>query len=662
MARRFPLIRRVAIWSALIATIAVLSIVLWPTQLPDNLTSLSGPRLVRVEHQGQQLGVKELYFPGQLSHSGIPFDATIRAHWTIQVPEDAPPWGLWIERPEYASRTLWDGKLVAETGHFDGTLRSEQPVLAFLPPTTGTTDHALDFELRGAFGRGGVVGRIVHGPLVEINRAAWRVEAQRVALVIILGSLAILQLAIASRRQWRPVNAFFGLFCVCAASYIFLRSDMGATWMNDALLSIRLRRVATAWIGPAAVAFVVTFSRPRLPRWAGAFLATAALASVIALMIPMNYLPVLETALDIGLIVCCVAFMVIVLPISVKHRHGGTLLAAATLVPLVVGVLSEVIVTNGLGTGGSQLFPTLLTFTVGATAAIMVRDIEVSERHHNLVESSVDAIITIDRSGRITDANPAAVTLFQREPVGSPLLDWVMHDDQPIVRAHFMPSEHRSDRAEFRFRGHRDLVVESVGTALERGAMLLVLRDVTRRRKLDQGLLLAARMETVAVLVGGIAHDFNNMLGTLLAHVGFLQMFSGTHPRIKKRLERMETTIERASLLTRRLLALSGGTTAALTTTDLRSVMLSAAELVEPTLSDRVNLHIDIPDELLHIAASPADLEHVLVNLLVNARDAVDRHGDIRFSARPFHTDRGVEGVVCLIEDDGTGVPIDLRA
>jgi signal transduction histidine kinase/CheY-like chemotaxis protein len=274
----------------------------------------------------------------------------------------------------------------------------------------------------------------------------------------------------------------------------------------------------------------------------------------------------------------------------------------------------------------------------------------------------VDGLVVVDAEGRIADWGPAAAAVLGADPASANLIAHVHADDRPIARAHLARSADREDRADFRIVvGERDRVIESVGRPHPGGAAQLVLRDVTQRRSLDQGLLHAARLETVAVLLGGIAHDFNNMLGTLLAHVGILQS-TVTDERAAERLGRMEATIERASQLTRRLLTVSRGSASSLGPVELDRVLRAAADLVEPTLPHNIRLVEDVPEGVAPVHGDAQDLEQVVVNLLVNARDALKEGGNIRLAVRPWSLEGGHRGLAVLVEDDGTGVPPNLVA
>ena len=206
-------------------------------------------------------------------------------------------------------------------------------------------------------------------------------------------------------------------------------------------------------------------------------------------------------------------------------------------------------------------------------------------------------------------------------------------------------------RCEFLLRDDR--AVESVATPLDTDTRLLVLRDVTRRRRAEDDLLTAARVETAGQLLGGIAHDFNNLLSALLGHVGLLRL-TGDHEARFARLDRMEEAIERASGITRRLLAVGGRTHTEIVQLSARELLDEVREMADPALPAGIELTVQADD--VSFRTSAEDLRHVLLNLILNARDAVDGRGQIEVRAHVHDQTMRLE-----VEDSGPGVPLALR-
>jgi PAS domain S-box-containing protein len=593
--------------------------------------------------------------PGLFANQGLDPDGRYTIRIPVEIPEGESP-AFWADSLQHAARVTWDGREIARAGDPDDPngARSDRPLLVPLPAEPGR--HELGLEIRGDFGEGGAIGRLQVGPFDVLRRVHARVEGLWLGMAFGLSLLGFGKLAVGSRRAWQPAHLFFGLFCVGLSVWAFAHADASWDVFADAAGRLRLGRLAQGLLPGLGLAFVGAYLNGDIGRREHVVLGLSAGLGLAGLLVPREALHALETTQDVVTVIAVVAFAVLA---GLGWRRGvpGAPLLVLALLPLVWGASHDVLVTQGLLGGGTDMFGALALFVGASSAALNVTAAADAERHRRLVTESVDAMVGVDSTGIVSDANPAAVALLGPS-VGHSLLESVRTDDRPVVRAHISRSTVKADRAEFRLEG-RDVVVESIATPLDPHTTLLVLRDVTRRRQLDDGLLQAARMETVAVLVGGIAHDFNNMLGTLLAHVGFLQ---ATIPQqdVQGRLDRMESTISRASLLTRRLLAVAGGTSSDLEAVSVAAIARGAAELVEPTLPPGVTLELDLPDDLPPVLGSAADLEHVLVNLLVNARDAVAVAGKLRMVARRYLVG-AARGVLLAVEDDGPGVPAHLR-
>ncbi|MCK6423454.1 MAG: hypothetical protein L6Q73_21465, partial [Aquabacterium sp.] len=156
--------------------------------------------------------------------------------------------------------------------------------------------------------------------------------------------------------------------------------------------------------------------------------------------------------------------------------------------------------------------------------------------------------------------------------------------------------------------------------------MLLVMRDISARRKVEEGMLHAARMETVGIIAGGIAHDFNNTMTALMAHIGLLRL-KVTEEKEQERLQRMEAVIRRAAHMTRRLLTMARGGEKDRRPVNPAEPVHSAVELTRSMLPRNVTIKERIDPDLPSILGSSDDLEQAVLNLLVNARDALAAAG-----------------------------------
>jgi len=195
--------------------------------------------------------------------------------------------------------------------------------------------------------------------------------------------------------------------------------------------------------------------------------------------------------------------------------------------------------------------------------------------------------------------------------------------------------------------------------------VVTVVRDVTVRRKLEQEMLKAQKLESIGLLAGGIAHDFNNLLAGVLTNLGVARRSAGA--KRARALAEAERAAERARDLTQRLLTFSGGGAPIRSRVHLAPLIREAAELALAGSDVRCDLHA--PDDLWPAHADAGQIAQVVQNLLVNARQAMPQGGTIEVRAENVRLRPGgplpVEGgpYVCLcVRDHGVGIPTECQA
>lgn len=191
-----------------------------------------------------------------------------------------------------------------------------------------------------------------------------------------------------------------------------------------------------------------------------------------------------------------------------------------------------------------------------------------------------------------------------------------------------------------------DYVITSLRDAQDHyiGAVI-VFTDATDRinneRTLNQ-LQQSQKMESVGQLTGGIAHDFNNILMTVQGNLELLLLQFAEETIEKKRILAALRGVERGAALTKRLLAFSRRQTLFPKNIHLQSQLQSTIELLKPTLGETIQLQFDYPDDLWPIWVDPNQFENVLVNLSINARDAMPHGGSIYIEAENVSLDQTV--------------------
>ncbi|MDP9285715.1 MAG: ATP-binding protein [Actinomycetota bacterium] len=209
--------------------------------------------------------------------------------------------------------------------------------------------------------------------------------------------------------------------------------------------------------------------------------------------------------------------------------------------------------------------------------------------------------------------------------------------------------------------------VRVVGDDPSRPRVRGVMVDVTERRELAGRLLHSQKMEAVGQLAGGIAHDFNNLLTVILGFANILaaRLDEGAGSELKE----IRQAAERAAALTHQLLAFSRRQPHTSELVDVNALVSSVEQMVRHLIGEDVRLTITASAELALVRADPSQLEQVLVNLVVNARDALSIGGEIRIAVSTVDADERSdeseppgEHVVLSVSDTGTGMSEETAA
>jgi len=154
-----------------------------------------------------------------------------------------------------------------------------------------------------------------------------------------------------------------------------------------------------------------------------------------------------------------------------------------------------------------------------------------------------------------------------------------------------------------------------------------IARDVTDEKKLEQQLLQAQKMESVGLLAGGIAHDFNNLLVPILGYVDLLQRLSASGSTDQAHLAQIRRAAERARDLTQRLLAFSRKQIIELRTVDFGALLVRLEGMLRRMIREDIRIQVQVPSRPILVRADAGQIEQVLVNLAVNAQDAMPHGG-----------------------------------
>ncbi|HVI28164.1 PAS domain-containing protein [Hansschlegelia sp.] len=290
---------------------------------------------------------------------------------------------------------------------------------------------------------------------------------------------------------------------------------------------------------------------------------------------------------------------------------------------------------------------------------------------------SRDPFLVADRDGRWLSVSPAWTELLGWTP--QELLgrtsEWMEHpDDRPTMRdwlASLAAGENTTPRLETRFRGKTGHYCRFSWTAVaEDGLFYCVARDVTREieaaealREAEEALRQAQKMETVGQLTGGVAHDFNNLLQIVTGNLEILQRnLPEDSPRLRRAAENAMTGARRATVLTQRLLAFSRRQPLQPKPTDVNRLLAGMSELLSRTLGEIIEVAVAPATDLWRVEVDPNELENALLNLAINARDAMLDGGRLTIETANATIGAGMRDVapgdyvVISVADTGVGM------
>jgi PAS domain S-box-containing protein len=259
------------------------------------------------------------------------------------------------------------------------------------------------------------------------------------------------------------------------------------------------------------------------------------------------------------------------------------------------------------------------------------------EKYRSLVDHAIDAIY-IAQDGMVKFPNPStlALTGYSEEDYATiPFVNFIHPEDRDMVvqrhnqrlRGEEVPSPY-SFRIISKAGEERWVHLNAVLTEWEkRPAILCFMRDITSHKKLEAQYQHAQKMEAVGTLAGGIAHDFNNLLQSVLGYTEILLMNDQMRQNASKDLEEIKRAAKRGAELTQQLLTFSRKVQSKLRPIDLNQEVVQVQKILQRTLPKMINVEISLKGDLKPINADPTQIEQVLMNLAVNARDAMPEGG-----------------------------------
>ncbi|MFA6002064.1 MAG: MEDS domain-containing protein [Thermoleophilia bacterium] len=306
------------------------------------------------------------------------------------------------------------------------------------------------------------------------------------------------------------------------------------------------------------------------------------------------------------------------------------------------------------------------------------------EKYRTLFEESKDGVITVSPGGKIEDINPAGVEMLgyssreELQALDSAYELYLNPEDRDVyVQTLKQQGFVKNYELDFKRRDGVPLVVSMTASVTrdESGKIISfrgIMRDLTAHRQLEQQLMQAQKMESIGRLAGGIAHDFNNFLTAIHGYIDLAAMELPEGSPASDDLIEARASSDRAANLSRQLLLFSRRESIHLKPVDLNRVVSDLLKMLGRLIGEQYEIKVELAEDLRTVNADTSHLEQVLMNLAVNARDAMPDGGVINIRTENVVIEPGFvkvkqertprEFVELTVSDSGVGMDADVMS
>jgi PAS domain S-box-containing protein len=312
---------------------------------------------------------------------------------------------------------------------------------------------------------------------------------------------------------------------------------------------------------------------------------------------------------------------------------------------------------------------------VHAKTAALEHEIEERQR---IFDMSLDLILVMDRKGVLLRVSPASVPILGYGPsemVGRNVTEFVHRDDLARTRKEMRINRRGRGQLSFDCRySHKDgqavpLAWSGVWSEAEKMHFFFG-HDMTERTKLALQLLHSQKMDAIGQLTGGVAHDFNNILMVIMTTMDILARQVADNPQLSASARVIQKATERGAELTQRLLAFARRQPLQPRETDINALIYETEKLLRPLLGVQIDIEVALSADVWRAMVDPNQLSMAIINLTVNARDAMPNGGKLTIETKNITLDgvyAAMHGEVTpgpyaliSVSDSGTGIPAAL--
>jgi two-component system cell cycle sensor histidine kinase/response regulator CckA len=305
-------------------------------------------------------------------------------------------------------------------------------------------------------------------------------------------------------------------------------------------------------------------------------------------------------------------------------------------------------------------------------------------RYRTLIESVPDIIYTLDLDGSLSYVSPRWKKILghdESEVLGRFFIEFAPPEDHLFLVRVFKDVRNfkknvenvhwhylRKDGASRFFLGSAAPLFDEEGRVT---GMIGMARDVTYHKRVEEQLLQSQKMESIGNLAGGIAHDFNNLLGGILGYATFVKRKLSTRDKIYQSIEAIERSAQRAAELTKQLLGFARRGKYQVRPIDCNALIQEIVLILQRTIDPRIAIEVDPDPRLSLIEGDEAQIQQALMNICLNARDAMPKGGTLKIASRnqrmvpdQASRQRGMkEGsyIRLTLSDTGTGMISEVR-